>query len=70
MPTGEYRVEVLLVRSRRIVARQGLGFRVDRVGVADRIATVAHAEPLLYGVACVVLAALAGWLGSILFRRG
>lgn len=70
VPTGDYRVEVLLVRSRRIVARQELEFRVDRVGIADRIATVAHVEPFVYGIACVVLAAAAGWLGSIVFRRG
>ena len=53
VPTGDYRVEVLLVRSRRIVARQELGFRVDRVGTADRIATVAQSQPLLYGLACI-----------------
>jgi hypothetical protein len=58
------------VRSRRIAAREELTFRVDRVGAADRIATVAELQPVVYGVACVLLAALAGWLGSILFRRG
>ena len=70
VPTGDYRVEVLLVRSRRIVARQELAFQVDRVGAADRIATVAQAQPLLYGLACIIAAVLAGWLGSVLFRRG
>ena len=70
VPTGDYRVEVLLVRSRRIVARQELAFQVDRVGAADRIATVAQSQPLLYGLACIAAAALAGWLGSVLFRRG
>jgi uncharacterized protein (TIGR02186 family) len=69
VPTGDYRVEVLLVRSRRIHARQEMEFRVDRVGIADRIATVARAEPLVYGVVCVLLAAFAGWFGSVLFRR-
>ena len=58
-----------LVRSRRIVAREEMGFRVDRVGTADRIATIADTQPLVYGVLCVLLAALAGWFGSILFRR-
>jgi uncharacterized protein (TIGR02186 family) len=70
VPTGDYRVEVLLVRSRRIVAREELSFQVDRVGAADRIATVAQTQPLLYGLACIIAAALAGWLGSVLFRRG
>jgi uncharacterized protein (TIGR02186 family) len=70
VPTGDYRVEVLLVRSRRIVAREELLFRVDRTGAADRIATVAQSQPLLYGLACILFAAFAGWLGSVLFRRG
>ncbi|MBY0330385.1 MAG: TIGR02186 family protein [Acetobacteraceae bacterium] len=70
VPTGDYRVEVLLVRSRRIVARQDLAFGVDRIGTADRIASVADNQPLIYGILCVVLATLAGWLGSVLFRRG
>jgi uncharacterized protein (TIGR02186 family) len=67
---GEYSVEVLLVRSRRIIARHSLSFIVERTGTADRIATVAEQQPLLYGVVCVVLAALAGWVGSVVFRRG
>jgi uncharacterized protein (TIGR02186 family) len=70
VPTGTYRVQVLLVRSRLIVARQDLGFQVERVGSADRIASIAERQPLLYGAFCVLLATLAGWLGSILFRRG
>ncbi|CAH0149600.1 TIGR02186 family protein [Roseomonas sp. CECT 9278] len=67
--TGDYRVEVLLVRDRRIVARQELFLRVDRVGTAAWIANIARTAPLLYGLGCIVLAALAGWLGSVLFRR-
>ncbi len=67
--TGDYRIEVLLVREQQVVARQFLGLRVERVGTAARIASVARDLPLIYGIACVVLAALAGWLGSILFRR-
>jgi uncharacterized protein (TIGR02186 family) len=67
--TGDYRVEVLLVRDRRIAARQELFLRVDRVGSAASIAYVARTQPLVYGVACILLAAFAGWLGSVLFRR-
>ena len=67
--TGDYRVEVLLVRERRIVARQELFLRVDRVGTAASIALVARSMPLVYGVVCILLAAFAGWLGSVLFRR-
>jgi len=68
--TGDYRVEVLLVREQRIVARQELFLRVERVGTAASIAHVARNQPLAYGVACILLAGFAGWLGSVLFRRG
>lgn len=68
--TGDFRVEVLLVRDGRVMARQELGFRVERVGAAARIADVAEQDPVIYGLACILLAALAGWLGSVLFRRG
>lgn len=68
--TGDYRIEVLLVRERRIVARQELFLRVDRVGSAASIAHVARAMPAVYGIGCIILAALAGWLGSVIFRRG
>jgi uncharacterized protein (TIGR02186 family) len=68
--TGEYRVQVLLVRAGRVVARQELSLDIVRVGTAARIADVARDLPMLYGIACILLAAFAGWLGSVLFRRG
>lgn len=68
--TGEHRVAVLLVRDGRVAARQELTFAVERVGTAARVADVSRDLPLLYGAVCVALAAFAGWLGSVLFRRG
>lgn len=68
--TGDYVVQVMLVRGNRIIARQELPFRVDRVGATARIADVSRRLPLVYGLACIALAAFAGWLGSVVFRRG
>lgn len=68
--TGEYRVQVLLVREGRVVARQELALEVERVGTAAQIADVAAGFPVLYGVAAILLAAFAGWIGSVVFRRG
>ncbi len=67
--TGDYQIEVLLVRDRRVLARQELSLRVERVGTAADIAGVARQQPLLYGVICIILAVFAGWIGSVLFRR-
>ncbi|HZH45854.1 MAG TPA: TIGR02186 family protein [Roseococcus sp.] len=66
---GSYRVEVLLVRSRRVVATEQLGFEVGRTGSAAQIAEVARGQPVLYALICIALAALAGWVGSVIFRR-
>lgn len=68
--TGEYRVQVLLVREGRVVARQELGLEVQRVGSAAQIADIATGYPVLYALVCILLAASAGWLGSVVFRRG
>lgn len=69
VPTGDYLVEVLLVRAGTIAERRRLPLRVDRLGAAAEIAGVARGWPLLYGIGCVLLAGLAGWLGSVVFRR-
>ncbi len=68
--TGQYQVQVLLIRGGRPVARQELSLEIRRTGSAAQIANVARGAPVLYGIACILLAALAGWLGSVLFRRG
>jgi uncharacterized protein (TIGR02186 family) len=69
VPTGDYRIEALLVRAGAIVARADIPLRVERVGSAARINEAATRLPALYGIACIILAALAGWLGYVLFRR-
>ena len=66
---GTYRVEVMLIRARRIVATEQLGFVIQRVGTAADIENVARGQPMLYALICIILAALAGWLGSVVFRR-
>ena len=68
--TGAYQVQVMLVRDGRVVARQELRLDVVRSGTAAWIADIARGQPVVYGVSCILLAAIAGWLGSVLFRRG
>ncbi len=68
--TGAYRVQVLMVRDRRVTARQELTLDVVRTGTAANIADIARERPVLYALASILLAGTAGWLGSVLFRRG
>jgi uncharacterized protein (TIGR02186 family) len=66
---GPYRVDILLVRDGRVMATRDLPLTVVRAGTSAEIWRIAHDEPLAYGAAAVLLAAFAGWLGSVLFRR-
>jgi uncharacterized protein (TIGR02186 family) len=66
---GAYLVQVMLVRDRRVVARQELRLDVVRTGSAAWIADIARGQPVLYGIACIIMAGLAGWFGSVVFRR-
>jgi uncharacterized protein (TIGR02186 family) len=67
--TGQYRIEALLVRDGRIMVARDLSLTVRRVGLGADLWRFAHDMPLLYGMASLLIAALAGWLGSVLFRR-
>ncbi|MBS7810488.1 TIGR02186 family protein [Roseococcus pinisoli] len=67
---GTYNVEVMLVRARRVVATEQLGFVVERTGSAAEIEKVARGQPVIYALLCILAAAFAGWAGSVVFRRG
>jgi uncharacterized protein (TIGR02186 family) len=67
---GPYRVDVLAVQDQRIVAARDIALVVRRVGTSAEIWRFAHEQPWLYGFGAVLVAALAGWTGSVLFRRG
>jgi uncharacterized protein (TIGR02186 family) len=67
--TGTYRIETMLVRAGRVVAQRHMTLEVRRVGIGADLWRFAHQFPLAYGIFAVVAAALAGWLGSYIFRK-
>lgn len=68
-PTGSYSAEIVLYSGGVPLARQTTNFEVVKSGVEQRLASGAHDQPLLYGLATAVLALLFGWLASVVFRR-
>lgn len=70
VPPGLYLVDVLGVQGGRVVASRDLSFSVRRVGTSAEIWRFAHLYPWLYGVGAVIAAAVVGWAGSVVFRRG
>jgi uncharacterized protein (TIGR02186 family) len=65
---GEYKVRLFLLRDGRVVAKQERLIGVRKEGLERFIFTMAHEEPLLYGLLSLLLAAFAGWAASAAFR--
>ncbi len=66
---GQYNVEVYLFRDGEVVSAQSTPLFVDASGLERRLYNMAHDAPLSYGLACVFMALLLGWISSVLFRR-
>ena len=68
-PTGRYETEVWLFQDGRPVSVKVRPLTVAKVGIERRIYDFAHVAPWLYGLLCVGLALVSGWIASALFRR-
>jgi len=66
---GQYNVEVYLFRDGEVVSAQSTPLFVDATGLERRLFNMAHNAPLTYGLTCVLMAMLLGWISSVLFRR-
>ncbi len=69
VPRGQYNVEVYLFRNGEVVSAQSTPFFVDATGLERRLFNMAHNAPLYYGLACVAMAMMLGWISAVLFRR-
>jgi len=68
-PIGTYTVGVYLVRDQDVVGAETTPLVVGRVGFEARVFEFAHGQSFAYGVLAVLLAAMAGWFGNLIFRK-
>lgn len=68
-PIGEYAADVYLIREGEVLAQDAETLSVSKVGLERRIYNLAHRRPFSYGIVCVALSLLAGWLGAAAFRK-
>jgi len=66
---GQYNVEVYLFRDGEVVSAQSTPLFVDATGLERRLFNMAHNSAFTYGLACVLMSMLLGWISSVLFRR-
>ena len=67
--TGAYRVEVYQVRDGRMIQATTTPLRVTKTGVGAYISSFAHENSAAYGLIAIIVAAMAGWLGGLVFRK-
>lgn len=70
VPTGDYQVEVILLRDGQVVSGQQRTLFVSKAGIGGAVFSFAHQQPSLYGILAVVAALLAGLLAAYMFRKG
>jgi uncharacterized protein (TIGR02186 family) len=69
VPTGTYRVEVLFIRDGEVVSAQTTPLSVSKIGFGADVFDFANRHAAAYGVIAVAVAATAGWLASLVFRK-
>ena len=69
VPTGQYLIRVFLIRDGSVVTAQTTPLFVSKIGVGSLVFAFARDFAAAYGIAAIIIAVLAGYLTSLLFRR-
>lgn len=69
VPTGAYRVEVLLIRDGRVVSAQTTPLYISQAGISADVYEFAHRQAVLYGLLAIVVAVGSGWIAGAVFRK-
>lgn len=70
VPVGTYLVEVYLIAGGEVVSAQTTPLVVSKIGVGADVYDFAHRQAAAYGIIAIILAAAAGWLAAVVFRKG
>lgn len=65
---GVYRTRMFLLRDREVISISDTEIIVRKEGLERWIYTMAHEQPLYYGILSLAVALFAGWLASEVFR--
>lgn len=69
VPTGNYKVRFLLLRDGKLIATFDRTLVVKKGGVSAEVFHFAHQDGVIYGLLAILIAVVAGWGASQLFRR-
>lgn len=69
VPVGTYLVEVYLLEGGEVVSAQTTPLVISKIGIGADVYDFAHQQAALYGIIAIVLAATAGWLAAVAFKK-
>ena len=69
MATGNYTAVVYQFSENGEIQAVSTPLRVEKVGLGAEVFDFAHGQSALYGIAAIITAITAGWLGGVIFRR-
>ncbi len=61
-------MRMFLLRGGRVIDTKEQSIEVRKTGIERQLTNMAHHQPLLYGILSLLLAAVAGWGASEIFR--
>ncbi|MBI3445182.1 MAG: TIGR02186 family protein [Magnetospirillum sp.] len=69
VPVGIYMVEVYLMSAGQVISAQTTPLVVSKIGIGADVFDFAHHQAAAYGILAILLAAAAGWLAAIAFKK-
>ncbi len=69
VPVGTYLVEVYLMADGEVVSAQTTPLVVSKIGLGADLYDFAHQRAAIYGIIAILLAASAGWVAALVFRK-
>lgn len=67
--SGLFIARTYLFKDGQLIAQSGESFTINTIGFERFLGKTAHEQPLLYGLASVILALGTGWLAGVAFKR-
>ena len=69
VPVGDYNIDIYVFKDGKIVNKESTVLPIQKKGIEAQVYNFAHQHALSYGIMAILVAAFAGWLASVLFRK-
>ena len=68
-PPGTYKINIYQIKNNKILNEKNKIIIIKKTGIGNTIFNLAHDQPVIYGIICILFAIFAGLLAATIFRR-